>query len=153
MCIRDRSSDGKTFIAILFALVAQELGKKVLLIDMDTEKTTLTKKFFNKKFNHPGFTNLRKNKFSTDNIDEYIITDEKNNIDIIPSGNDKSEFVDDIENFELLIKSLSKNYDMILCDTMPITYNQQSMLNSKFMNSILTIKHNATPIALSLIHI
>jgi Mrp family chromosome partitioning ATPase len=54
------SSDGKTFIAILFALVAQELGKKVLLIDMDTEKTTLTKKFFNKNFDHQGFTNLRK---------------------------------------------------------------------------------------------
>ncbi len=60
----------------MFALIAQELGKKVLLIDMDTEKTTLTKKFFNKKFDHHGFTNLRKNKYSIDNIDKYIIRDE-----------------------------------------------------------------------------
>ena len=42
---------------------------------------------------------------------------------------------------------LIRGYDMILCDTMPITYHQESMLNSKFMNSILTIKHNATPIS------
>ena len=55
---------------------------------------------------------------------------------------DKSEFIEDNENFELLIKSLSKDYDMIVCDTMPITYHPDSILISKFTNSILTIKHN-----------
>ncbi|MFL2900062.1 MAG: hypothetical protein ACJZ41_06250 [Candidatus Pelagibacterales bacterium] len=143
------TSDGKTYLTILLALTAKQMGKKVLLIDMDQEKKTLTKKIFGKKFKKEGFTNLRINNFPTDDLNSFITTDINNGIDVIVSGNDNNDITDYNDNFKSFLTYVSQDYDMVFCDTMPITYHPDSILISKFMNSILTIKYNSTPIAVT----
>ncbi|WP_418905320.1 ParA family protein (plasmid) [Borreliella turdi] len=114
---------GKSTLSILFSYVLKDLGKKVLLIDMDSQNA-LTSYFRKYVFN-----------FDKNNIYNLLIGDAyfdqcvskiNDYISIIPSHPSLDEFnYEDIDNKESLLKfclaknDLSYNFDYILFDTPP----------------------------------
>lgn len=118
---------GKTTIAFQFAQYLQSKNKKVLMIDMDSQKS-LTGTFENKESNFLGRYNV--SDILLKNYTDDFYTKVSKNIDVIPSISNLEEVSDNLSNkpnkelllFMWFIKYsyiLDERYDFVLIDLPP----------------------------------
>lgn len=109
---------GKTFISRNLAMSFVYAKKRVLLIDMDIRKGTLSRGFTR---HHLGLTNYLAD--TSVQVDDIIHkSDEQPNLDIISSGTvapNPAELLMD-ERLEKLIEELRPRYDYIIADSVPV---------------------------------
>ena len=108
---------GKTVLALNLAGIYYELGKKVLIIDMDITQGTVALNL-NVKGNNSLYTlteDLLNNRF--DKLSNYIIK-YNDNIEIIQAPKDPRDSLKiDSRTFESVISLAKNDYDIILVDT------------------------------------
>ena len=111
------AGSGKTFVSSNLAATFAQAGKKVLLVDLDIRKGTLTRHMV-RKGEHGITTYLAGN--ST--LEDILKKDELcENVDVIPSGSVAPNPAELLLSDELdkLIEQLRPNYDYILIDNVP----------------------------------
>jgi len=138
MLTSSMSGEGKSFLSINLAAILALSGKKVIVLEMDLRKPTLSHKL--KVTNDIGFTN-------------YIISQSLTLHDIIkPSGvNDKLQIITSgnmppnpseiilSDRTDLLIKDLYEIYDYIIIDAPPVGLVTDAQLLSKYADLTLYV--------------
>ena len=110
---------GKSAFTIMLGRSLARSGKKVLLIDADFQKMTLTKRFG--LFDESGFIQSLRQKSI---YKQYIFPTDTSGLSIVPAGKqgeDEVEF-EEIANgaFKICINKLRKQYNIILLDSPPV---------------------------------
>jgi len=130
--------EGKSFTTVNFSLSLAFSGKKVLVLGMDLRAPKLEEYLEADKCK--GVTN-----FIVDEsigVDDIIYNSEINqNIDLLPSGDippNPSELLM-ADRVELLFNELSHRYDYIVVDTAPVGIVTDTLLISKFADSVIYV--------------
>ncbi len=133
------SSSGKTFVASNLAACLGIAGKKVLLMDMDLRKGTMTHKFYSRR--NIGMSHYLTGK--TDDIDELIHHDTiAPSIDCIFSGRippNPAELLDN-ERFANLMNTLRSRYEFIILDSVPINVVDATIIRHYVDNTFFIIR-------------
>lgn len=122
MCTSFSSGDGKTFVSLNLANSFISARKKVVLVDLDIRKGTLTAHFSKHSHHHAqGVTNYLAD---TDlRLDDIISSDTGvEGLDLIPSGSiapNPAELLMD-ERLDEMFKELRNRYDVIITDSVPV---------------------------------
>ena len=122
MCTSFSSGDGKTFVSLNLANSFISARKKVVLVDLDIRKGTLTAHFSKHSHHHAqGVTNYLAD---TDlRLDDTISSDTGvEGLDLIPSGSiapNPAELLMD-ERLDEMFKELRNRYDVIITDSVPV---------------------------------
>ena len=132
------SSAGKTFIALNLAVTMSLSNTRVILLDLDMRKASLTKRFgFDKK--QAGISTYLSGE--VDSIDEIIHCYGENQLSVIPSGelpSNPSALLKSIK-FKKLISSLRERYDYILMDSAPYGLVTDTSVCTKFTDVTVMI--------------
>ena len=110
---------GKTFVSSNLAMSIAQTNKKVVLVDVDIRKGTLSGIFSNSS-NRMGLTHYLSG--STDKVDDIVGTSEEyEKLDVIFSGPVPPNPAELLlsERFDRLITELRKRYDYIIVDNVP----------------------------------
>jgi len=111
---------GKSSFTLMLGRSLAQAGKKVLLIDADFRKMTLTGYFKNLADQSGFIQSLRRGSV----YQRHIFQTETSGLSIVPGGKkgDDGEVLEEIANgaFHACISELRKHYDMILLDSSPI---------------------------------
>jgi len=111
---------GKSSFTLMLGKSLAQAGKKVLLIDADFRKMTLTGYFKNLTDQSGFIQSLRRGSV----YQRHIFQTETSGLSIVPAGKkgDDGEVLEEIANgaFHACISELRKHYDMILLDSAPI---------------------------------
>lgn len=131
---------GTSYIVNNLANQYSKLYKKVLIIDTDIFSKTLTKVYGKNQLN--GLTNiLEENKI--EEIEKLIQTTEKENIYILPIGNENIEedifLKDTISN---IINELTKKYDLILIDAPSINEKVLTINLASIVDAVAIVLQN-----------
>ncbi|MGQ9862881.1 MAG: polysaccharide biosynthesis tyrosine autokinase [Bacteroidia bacterium] len=113
------SGEGKTFITMGIGYGYSLVGHKVLLVDADLRKPTLTREFQLENF--PGLSHLLSSK-NPPSFQELIFHTPIQNMDILPAGAippNPAEILSS-RRLDTLLAQLVETYDYILFDTSPI---------------------------------
>lgn len=110
---------GKSKFTMMLGKSLAQIGKKVLMIDADFQKMSLTKQF--DLYKKPGLIQFMRRK----SIDQrHIFPTETFGLSIVPAGKrrDDEEVFEEIANgaFKACMRQLRKQYDIILIDNSPI---------------------------------
>lgn len=108
---------GKSFVAINIAVAERQKGKRVLLVDLDIRRASLSK-----RVNSPAHGVTSYLDGSCTDIDRLIIHDHQADIDILPSGiirPNPAELLE-LDTLDLLFVRLRERYDYIFVDCAPI---------------------------------
>jgi capsular exopolysaccharide synthesis family protein len=135
------ASDGKTMVATNLAITIAKSGKRVLLVDVDLRKTSLTQRL-NLQDNR-GLSNV----FLGDGELSTVITSSSvENLRILPAGTN----LDDTSNWftsprmHLLLNELEKYADVIILDGTPAIVPDAMELARKVNNVILVVRVNSS---------
>ena len=131
---------GTSYIVNNLANQYSKLYKKVLIIDTDIFSKTLTKVYGKNQLN--GLTNiLEENKI--EEIEKLIQTTEKENIYVLPIGNENIEedifLKDTISN---IINELTKKYDLILIDAPSINEKVLTINLASIVDAVAIVLQN-----------
>ena len=110
---------GKTFVSSNLAMSIAQTNKKVVLVDVDIRKGTLSGIFSNPS-GRMGFTHYLSG--HTDNLDDIIgVSEEYDKLDIVFSGPVPPNPAELLlsERFDYFISELRKRYDYIIVDNVP----------------------------------
>lgn len=131
--------EGKTTTAINLAITYTQLGKKVLLIDLDLRVPSLHKEFNLRNF--AGITNLISKSAKKDEVIQHVLP----NLDVITSGSKivyHSEFVQSNALQQFILKC-RKEYDFIVLDCPPIGLVTDALIVSRYTDgTILVAEYN-----------
>lgn len=109
-------NEGKSFVTSNLAISLSQLRKKVILIDADLRRPSLSSYFgINSQHGLVDLLNMKKE------LSDVLITDSKTNLHILPagfSGNDSTELISS-QKFRILIDHLRSEYEYIVIDTPP----------------------------------
>ena len=138
------SGEGKSYIATNLAISFADVGKKVVLLDFDFQKYTLSNYF-----------NLHNNFGITDYLSGYVIEDDiihqpktLSKISFIPSGSVIHNTTNLLENGSIrdLMDYLEENFDVIILDSSPMLHIADAYLLSAYCDTTLyVIKHGYSP--------
>jgi capsular exopolysaccharide synthesis family protein len=135
MCTSSMPGEGKTTTICNIAGVLIDLGKKVLLLDMDLRKPAVHKCF--KLSNRVGLTDVLINK---DDFRGYLNSVYKG-LDVIASGripSNPSEVINS-KAIKELIKKMSSNYDYVLIDAPPVSVVSDPITIATYMDAVLLV--------------
>ena len=135
--------EGKTTTAINLACAYVLMGKRVLLIDADLRKPTVSKRIF-KKPSKVGLSNFLAGQVKPK---EIIRKSHISNLFVISSGRLPSNPVELLasEKMEELIKFGQEKFDFIIIDSAPIRNLSDSIILSRFVDAtLLTVQVNKT---------
>ena len=133
------AQEAKTTTAVNLAASYAQLGKKVVLVDLDLRLPTVHKKLGLK--NRAGITDILNNKRE----DKDVIVRFENLFDVILSGTKTpftAEFVqsDALKNYLL---ELRERYDIVIVDCPPVNLVTDGLITSKYCDgTLLCIAHN-----------
>lgn len=108
---------GKSFVAINIAVAERQKGKRVLLVDLDIRRATLSK-----RINSPAHGVTSYLDGSCTDLDRLIVHDRQADIDILPSGlirPNPAELLE-LDTLDELFVRLCERYDYIFVDCAPI---------------------------------
>jgi capsular exopolysaccharide synthesis family protein len=118
VCTSSTPGQGKSFVTRNFAVAQAMAGKRVLLIDADIRKGTLTRYYGGEE----GLTNYLADVDASADIMPYIVKDALvENVDFLPAGAvppNPTELLMS-ERLEALVKEAKESYDFIIFDATP----------------------------------
>lgn len=137
--------EGKSYIASNLAVSFSSIQKKTVLIDIDTQHSSLTK-YFNISQNAKGLVDYICNPDLP--LSEITVPYKKNEyLTIIPAGKLTSNTADIIMSKRLdnLISELKKSYEHIIIDTTAVTKNGDTYQLKRFAdNTLFVVRQNFT---------
>ena len=133
---------GKTFISSNLAASFGIAGKRVIILDLDLRKGSLTREFYSRR--HAGLSNYLTDK--TDNWENLVKKDLiTNGVDAIFTGPippNPSELLGN-GHIEALVAKLRQTYDYIILDTAPVGFVVDTDIIKKIVdNTIFVIRAN-----------
>jgi capsular exopolysaccharide synthesis family protein len=128
---------GKTTFTMMLGKSLAQVGKKVLMIDADFQKMTLTK-----RFNLPDKSGFMESLYCRSVDKRHIFPTETSSLSIVPAGKrgDDGAVFEEIANgaFKMCIDELRKQYNIILLDSPPIlTLADTTILSSQVDGTIM----------------
>lgn len=131
------SGEGKSLTSINLAISFSSMGKKVLLIECDMRKPVFGKYFHEKT--ESGLSNVLAEHCS---VNEVIYKSYKfENLYYISSGDippNPTELLASTK-MDLLIKTASKNFDVVILDAPPVTAVADAVIVSKFTKGVIVV--------------
>jgi len=122
------SAEGKTFASANLASSFAHMGKRVLIVDFDLRRASVSKLFGL----HPskGLCDYLESGIA---LDQIIVRNIRPCLDIIPAGVMLSQITERLTNQKViqLLGQLKPNYDYIVIDTAPILVAHESLLLAK----------------------
>lgn len=135
---------GKTFVATNLAIIMTDAGKKVLLIDGDMRRGSMSK-----MLGIPREQGLSEIISGAIKIDDAIHKIPGTNIDFIPTGAippNPSELLLH-ERFGFLLESIHKRYDLVIIDSPPVlAVTDATIISRQASATILVVKAGEHPI-------
>ena len=140
------SGEGKTFVLTNLASVYAQLGKRVVIIDLDLRKPRIAKSF--KLKNHIGMSTIL---CSNEDYKQYVQkVEELENIDFITSGPippNPSELILS-HRFDEILNQLKEDYDYVFIDTPPVgLVNESIEIINKVDIPIYIVRANYSKVA------
>ncbi len=132
--------EGKSFISINLALSFARQKKRVLLVDSDLKKFTLSKKF--KLSTVKGLSDYLIN--NALNIDNEVHETKFKNLFLLSAGTKAKDAFEllGFKNITTLVDDLSKNFDIVIYDTPSILSVSNARIIPAIVPSILVIRAN-----------
>jgi succinoglycan biosynthesis transport protein ExoP len=138
--------EGKTTLAIALARVMAASGQKVVLIDGDLRRSSIGKKL-NMLEKHKGLSDLVL--AGDEPLAEFLLRDEKGNVDVIPAGTAKYANATDIfssHRMEEIVAMLKSIYDLIIIDTPPVMAVADARIIGRIVDKTLfVVRWDKTP--------
>jgi capsular exopolysaccharide synthesis family protein len=137
--ISSEALDGKTTLAVNLAITIAKSGKRVLLVDMDLRKTTLTQNL--NMQDHRGLSNVF---LGEGELSSVITLTEVNNLRILPAGtrlSDTSNWFTS-STMQSLISELENYADVIVLDGTPAIVPDAMELARRIMKVIFVVRLN-----------
>jgi tyrosine-protein kinase Etk/Wzc len=140
------SGEGKTFVLTNLASVYAQLGKRVIIVDLDLRKPRIAKSF--KLKNHIGMSTIL---CSNEDYKQYVQkVEELENIDFITSGPippNPSELILS-HRFDEILNQLKEDYDYVFIDTPPVgLVNESIEIINKVDIPIYIVRANYSKVA------
>ncbi len=132
--------DGKTFIATNLASVYQLTGKKVIIVDLDLRRPSVSK-----TLNMETFKGVSNYLIGQITLEEAILTDTEFGFDIIPAGTlppNPSELIKSAKTKELL-DILKERYDYVIADCSPVGLVSDAYILSQMIDVPLFVVRRA----------
>lgn len=128
--------EGKSFLASYLAYSFAKNGIKTLLIDGDTRKPTVNKRFSIER--SPGLTNLLVEEISTDDV---IKPTEYANLYVMPCGTKSPNPLELLgsEKLGVIIKDLSKEFGKVIIDAPPSLALSDALVLSKVISGVVFV--------------
>ena len=124
---------GKSFVSVNYAAALSELGKKVLVIDADFRKGTLSKFLDDSKL--PGLNeSLNDGEIRAYPLDDFGLY-------LMPSGRRVSRSTEKVSSneFKILIEKASKEFDHVIIDSPPVLSVSDSIILSRYAGTVLFV--------------
>ena len=138
--------EGKTTLAIALARVMAASGQKVVLIDGDLRRSSIGKKLSMPE-KHKGLSDLVL--AGDEPLAEFLLRDEKGNVDVIPTGTAKYANATDIfssHRMEEIVAMLKSIYDLIIIDTPPVMAVADARIIGRIVDKTLfVVRWDKTP--------
>ena len=138
--------EGKTTLAIALARVMAASGQKVVLIDGDLRRSSIGKKL-NMPEKHKGLSDLVL--AGDEPLAEFLLRDEKGNVDVIPAGTAKYANATDIfssHRMKEIVGMLKSIYDLIIIDTPPVMAVADARIIGRIVDKTLfVVRWDKTP--------
>ena len=117
ICTSFNPGSGKSYVAINTASAEAKKGKRVLLVDLDIRRASLSK-----RINSPAHGATSYLDGSCTDLDKLIVHDKSAGIDILPSGTIRPNPAELLEHDSLdeMFERLRQRYDYIFIDCAPI---------------------------------
>lgn len=127
---------GKSFISSNFSVLLSQTGQRVLLIDADLRKGSITNEFGLEQNN--GLSELISGEIGIEEALRYKV---RPNLDILTTGKLPSNPADLLESssFAIVIEQLSKLYDHVVIDTAPIIEAADALAIASFCGCVLLV--------------
>lgn len=129
-------ADGKTFIATNIASVYQLMGKKVVIVDLDLRRPSVSKTL--KLDTHKGVSNYLIGQVK---LDEIILSPPDYGFDVIPAGTlppNPSELIKTAKTKEL-IEYLKTVYDYVVIDCSPVGLVSDAYILAKIADTTMFV--------------
>ena len=138
--------EGKTTLAIALARVLAASGKKILLVDGDLRRSSIGRKL-NLHEKHKGLSDLVLAGDAP--FEEFLVRDEKGNVDYMPTGTAKYANATDIfssRRMREIVDMLKTRYDMVIIDTPPVMAVADARIIGRIVDKTLfVVKWDKTP--------
>ena len=138
--------EGKTTLAIALARVLAASGKKILLVDGDLRRSSIGRKL-NLHEKHKGLSDLVLAGDAP--FEEFLVRDEKGNVDYMPTGTAKYANATDIFSslrMREIVDMLKTQYDMVIIDTPPVMAVADARIIGRIVDKTLfVVKWDKTP--------
>jgi len=138
--------EGKTTLAIALARVVATSGLKVILLDGDLRRSSIGRKL-NLMEKHKGLSDLVV--AGNAPLEEFLLRDEKGNVDYMPAGTAKYANATDIfssHRMEEIVELLKTRYDLIIIDTPPVMAVADARIIGRVVDTtIFVVRWDKTP--------
>ena len=138
------AGEGKSFVSRNIAISLAKSGKRVVLLDMDFRRPSLSQSFT--LDGNPGIVNYLIGGFRMEDIVHHSAEEE--NLAILPAGTKGSDQTKLLLNgrLETLFKELSDNFDYIIMDSAPIGLVSDTNILTEYSDlNLLVIRYGVTP--------
>ncbi|MBT8039545.1 MAG: polysaccharide biosynthesis tyrosine autokinase [Gammaproteobacteria bacterium] len=139
--------EGKTTLALALARVVASSGQKVIIVDGDLRRSSIGRKL-NIREKHKGLSDLVVASEET-TLSEYLMRDEKGQIDFMPTGTAKYANATDIfssHRMVSIIDRLKSEYDLVIVDTPPVMAVADARIIGRVVDKTLfVVRWDKTP--------
>jgi len=139
--ISSEASDGKTVVSMNLAITIAKSGKRVLLVDVDLRKTSLTQ-----QLNLQDCRGLSNVFLGEGELSTVIVPSTVDNLRILPAGTSLSDTSNwfTSSRMSMLLDELEKYADVIILDSTPAIVPDAMELARKILNVIYVIRINSS---------
>jgi capsular exopolysaccharide synthesis family protein len=129
--------EGKTTVSAIVGTAMARAGKKTIIVGGDMRRSKIHE-IFDLPNDLPGLSDYLKGEKTEK---EVIINSYKQHLDLLPSGilTESSSDLLSSERMRFLIEKLKKEYDRIIIDAPPVMGISDSLLLSKFVDSVVLV--------------
>ena len=139
--------EGKTTLALALARVVAASDQKVIIVDGDLRRSSIGHKL-NIRQKHKGLSDLVVAGEGTP-LSEFLLRDEKGNVDFMPTGTAKYANATDIfssHRMQAIIDNLKDAYDLVIVDTPPVMAVADARIIGRVVDkTIFVVRWDKTP--------